>query len=48
MDLEIGHHCLPMQMSLPEYERTSIRYGDSQPSNTARYLNLSALLDPFR
>ncbi|BAU02903.1 hypothetical protein LR48_Vigan10g010700 [Vigna angularis] len=24
-------------MSLPEYERTSIRYGDSQPTNTARW-----------
>ncbi|RDX62346.1 Protein SPEAR3 [Mucuna pruriens] len=24
-------------MSLPEYERTNIRYGDSQPTNTARW-----------
>ncbi|KAK7364011.1 hypothetical protein VNO80_12328 [Phaseolus coccineus] len=24
-------------MSLPEYERTSIRYGDSQPTNTTRW-----------
>lgn len=36
-----------MQIGLPEYERTNSRYGDSQPSNTARYLNLQALLDEF-
>ncbi|KAH1266600.1 Protein SPEAR3 [Glycine max] len=34
-------------MSLPEYERTSIRYGDSQPTNTARWEHSTAQTRPL-
>jgi len=39
--------CLLVQMGLSEYQKTNIRYEDSQPTNIARYLSLlqSSILD---